>query len=205
MYPNFIVAESAVSSISKVKFLDRILLFSFQNPTLQTLNCMVLVARAILPFLLTFFRGVVYSPLHRRKYNATTARSPAACWHALLVRYANLCAASDHLWNCWWVQSFKALHYSFDGKTVFSLFFEDETLFSNQLVGLGDGRERVRDCLDANLISVSISPGLYPGGKTGKDDSLLTSSLFWPEGIKVEDLTVVGPVFPIFFPSLNSL
>ena len=78
-------------------------------------------------------------------------------------------------------------------------------MFSNQLVGLGDGRERVCDSLNINLISFSVSPGPYPGGKTGKDNSFLKDWLSLQEGIKAEDVTVSGPVFSIFVPSLGSL
>ena len=74
-------------------------------------------------------------------------------------------------------------------------------MFFNQLVGLGDCREHVRDCLNANLIPVSVSPSLYPGSKAGEDDSLLKGGLVGNEGIKLED----GPAFPILFPSLGSL
>jgi len=107
-----------------------------------------------------------------------------------------------HLWDCWWVFAFESLNYLFEGKNVISLFFEDGTLFSNQLVGLGDCRERVCDRLNVNLISVSVSPGPNPGSKSRKDDR---GCLFWQEGIKSEVVTVVGPVLPILSLNCGSL
>ena len=50
----------------------------------------------------------------------------------------------------------------FNGKNIFPLCLVNGTLFPNQLVGLGDGRERIRDRLKVDLISLTIIPGAHP-------------------------------------------
>jgi hypothetical protein len=61
--------------------------------------------------------------------------------------------------------TFKSFYDSFDGKNVFFLRLCNGTLFSNQLAGLGDGRERFRDRLNADLIFSTVSLGPYPAAK----------------------------------------
>ena len=59
------------------------------------------------------------------------------------------------------------------GKNVFSLSLEHGTWFSNQFAGLADGRERIRDALNTDLISSAESPGPCTGSEGEEDDALL--------------------------------
>ena len=81
----FSVAASAVSKDFRVDRRGRIFP-SRQKPTSATRNCTVLVALTIFPFRL-ILRGLVYSPLRRRKKNPMLTRSPTALRLALEVKY----------------------------------------------------------------------------------------------------------------------
>ena len=78
-------------------------------------------------------------------------------------------------------------------------------MFSSQLTGLGDGCERVRDGFNADLISDTVSPSPYPGGKTCEDDCLIAGSEVLQDGVDFEGSAVLCPISPVFSPRLGSL
>ena len=54
---------------------------------------------------------------------------------------------------------------TFNGKNLFSLCLLNGTLFPSHLAGLGDVRKRICDRLNADLISLTVSSGIHPGGE----------------------------------------
>ena len=61
---------------------------------------------------------------------------------------------------------------TFNGKNLLSLCLVNETLLPNQLEGLGDGHERIRDIFKSDLISLSISPSDHHANERCGDDLL---------------------------------
>jgi len=123
-------------------------------------------------------------------------KAPCCFWY--LHRYC-------HLRYCWRVLSPKTFNYTLDGKNVRSLTFVDGTTLSNQFAGLGDGRKRIRDRLNFDLISVTVSAGLNPGGEGCDDDSSFTRREACEEWICATLLAVHCPMLPIPLPSFGSL
>ena len=51
---------------------------------------------------------------------------------------------------------------TFNGNNVLDLCLVNGNLFPNQLAGLGDFCERIRDRFNADLISLTIIPSVHP-------------------------------------------
>ena len=75
----------------------------------------------------------------------------------------------------------------------------------NQFAGLGDGRGRIRDRLNFDLISVTVSAGPNPGGEGCDDDGSFTGREACEEWICAALLAVLCPMLPIPLPSFGSL
>ena len=79
-------------------------------------------------------------------------------------------------------------------------------MFSSQAAGLGDGRERIRDGLNFDLMSLTESPGAHTGCESKEDDALFD----FVDGVKVGVWLTTGsavgcPGFPVFLSSFRSL
>ena len=110
-----------------------------------------------------------------------------------------------HLWYHWRVLSPKTFNYTLGGKNVCFLTFVDRLTLSNQFAGLVDGRERIRDPSNFDLISATVSASPNPGSKGCEDDSLFTGWEACEGWICVALLAVPCPMLPIPLPSFESL
>ena len=104
-----------------------------------------------------------------------------------------------------WIMNPKSFDQSFDGNSSFLLCLVYGNLFPNQLADLGDGRERIRDRLNADLIYRTVIPGAHTGHKFYEDDGLFT----WLEILQVRICSALGAVItpstPILLPSFSIL
>ena len=77
-------------------------------------------------------------------------------------------------------------------------------LCPNQLVGLGDGHERIHDKLNAELISMTVRPVVNPGREWCEDDGLFKWIDWFQVGICSALGAVTPPVMPILLCSFSS-
>ena len=94
---------------------------------------------------------------------------------------------------------------TFNGKNLFSICLVNGNLSPNQMEGLGDGCERIRDRLKMELISLTVRHGAHPGGEIYEYYCLFTG-IDW---VKVWTcsafLAIIVPVKSILLPSPGSL
>ena len=110
----------------------------------------------------------------------TTINSPVVYIVCFMVRY-DICVAiygnslgPDSGGINGGVFSPKCFDQSFDGKNILSFYLVYGTLFPNQLAGLGDGCELIRNVLNADLISLNVIPSAHPGHECYEYDGLFT-------------------------------
>ena len=115
------------------------------------------------------------------------------------------CDWNGKLWDRWRVLAAEALNATFNRKYVFSRRFVDGTWFASQVDGLADGRKRVLDRLNSDLISEAVSAGPDAGCKAVDDDWALDGGDFVKEGVNSTSMAIFAPVCPVFFVGLGSL
>ena len=101
--------------------------------------------------------------------------------------------------------SAEALEAPFDGKNVFSRCFVEGTRFASHVDGLADGRQRVLDRLNANLISLAVRAGPDSGGKAGDDEGVVDGGDGFEVWVDPTVRTIFTPFVPVFLVGLGSL
>jgi hypothetical protein len=117
-------------------------------------------------------------------------------------------------WDCdwdgklrdrWRVLAAEAFNATFNGKYVFSRSFVDGTWFASQVDGLADGRKRILDRLNSDLMAEAVSAGPDACCKAVDDDGVLDGGDCVEVGVDAASMTIFAPLCPVFFVGLGSL
>ena len=99
------------------------------------------------------------------------------------------------------ILSSESLYETFNGKNLFSLCLVNANIFPNQLAGLGDERDCIHDILNIDLIYLTISPGVHPGGEFYEYYCLFTGLDWVKVWLCSTLLAFIVPAKPIILPS----